>query len=311
MIARRPVALFAAVLLGCLLGGCSAALAPPSRAAVRTGAAGRRRTGRWRRRSPDAGTVFARAIPGASSGFRARPAEVYLPAALARHSRLRLPVLELLIGTPGGPADWLAHGRLRPTLDTFAAHHHGLAPVVVVVDENGATHADTECVGAAEQYLVRDVPAYVDAHLPVLRDPRRWTVAGDSEGGMCAAMLALRHPNRFGAFADLSGLTRPTVGNTDAPAATIRRLFGGSRAAYERHDPLRLLARHRYPGLSAFFACGSADGGALPAQRRMVAAARRAGLPVVARTLPGGHGWRVWAAGLADALPWMWPRAWA
>jgi len=260
-----------------------------------------------------AGTVLTRAIPGVSSGFRGRPALVYLPPALRGESSRSLPVLELLHGTPGSPSDWITGGRLEQTAAAFAARTNGLAPIIVMPDINGARHADSECVsstgGNVERYLTTDVPEFVLAHYPASHDRRRWAIAGLSEGGMCATMLALRHQARYAMFGDFSGLTRPTVGRADQPSRTIAQLFAGSVDAYSRHDPLWLLARYRYGSLQGWFECGRQDGAALRAQDTVVRAARTAGITVRTSILAGRHDWAVWASALAQMLPWMWQQA--
>jgi S-formylglutathione hydrolase FrmB len=256
------------------------------------------------------GTVLSRRIAGLVSGFQARPALIYLPTLVRRDPHVKLPVLELLHGTPGSPQDWISGTDLRQTAGAFAAHHNGRAPIIVMPDINGAEGADTECVSSngadVESYLTTDVPRYLLAHFPVSPDRRRWSVAGLSEGGTCALMLALRHPRGFPIFGDLSGLARPTVGEQDDPARTIARLFGGSRAAYDRHDPLWLLAHHTYPSVAGWLECGAQDRQSRHDQAELVQAARVAGVRVHASTIPGGHDWAVWSTALAQMLPWIW-----
>ncbi|WP_407812297.1 alpha/beta hydrolase-fold protein, partial [Staphylococcus aureus] len=85
-------------------------------------------------------------IAGTVSGFSARDAEIYLPPAYFTNPRPELPVLVLLAGQPGAPEDWLQGGRLVQTMDTYAAAHSGLAPVVVVADGTGSELANPLCV---------------------------------------------------------------------------------------------------------------------------------------------------------------------
>src|SRR5258708_2954178 len=91
------------------------------------------------------------------SGFRARPAQVYLPPAWFARPRPRLPVVELLHGTPGMPEDWTRAGQADVTADRWAAGHRGVAPVIVMPDPNGGFMSDTECVdlpqARADTYL--------------------------------------------------------------------------------------------------------------------------------------------------------------
>lgn len=248
-------------------------------------------------------------IPGTTSGFRARAAYVYIPP--GTHVGDHLPVLELLHGVPGGPADWIVRGRLRAALDEFAAAHHGHAPIVVLPDINGARRVDTECVrapdgGDVEQYLTVDVPRWVATNLPATSDRRHWAIAGLSEGGTCSTMLALRHYRQYRAFADLSGLARPTVGDRDDPQRTVQVLFDGSVRAYHQHDPLWLLRRHRYAGLSAWFGCGRLDRAVRADQDSVSDAARKAGIAAYDEVVAGGHTWQVWRTELHKLLPWLW-----
>lgn len=270
------------------------------------------RAQRWIRAVDESGgRLLQVTIPGSGSGFVARKALVYLPPAAQRRN-VRLPVLLLLHGEPGGPRDWIDKSTLLPILDAFAKRRHGAAPVVVMPDINGGRRADTECVSTAagdvEKYLTSDVPAYVQAHYPVVTSRTGWAIGGVSEGGMCSIMLSLRHQNRFSVFVDISGLSRPTVGRTDNRRATLARLFAGSVSAYDRHDPLWLLARYRYPDLAGWFGTGADDSRGRAAQDRLVAAARRAGIRVVAHLEPGAHHWHVWDRALARSLPWLWTR---
>ncbi len=256
------------------------------------------------------GTVLSRVIPGGASGFTGRPAWIYLPPVLSVHPQTVLPVLELLHGTPGGPHDWLTEGHLAQAANAFAALHDGAAPIIVMPDINGAKHADSECVTVAgadvEQYLTVQVPGYLRAHLPAERQQLRLTIAGLSEGGMCSAMLALRHPSEYPLFGDMSGLGRPTVGRTDDPVLTVQDIFGGSAAAYDAHDPLWILARQTFPGLAGWFVCGSGDVHTCAAQSSLATAARSAGVAVTASVGTGKHDWTLWSTALPSFFTWMW-----
>jgi S-formylglutathione hydrolase FrmB len=257
------------------------------------------------------GRVVTRTIPAGASGFRARPAVIWLPPALTTEPAWRPPVLVLLHGTPGAPGNWVDRGGARATLDAFAAAHGGRAPIVVMPDINGTLHGDTECIrtpygGDVERYLSVDLPRWVRAHYPTSRGP--WAIAGVSEGATCSAVLALRHPSTYAAFGDLSGLGRPTVGDTDDRAATVAALFGGSQSAYDRHDPLWLLAHRRYPTLAGWIEYGADDAAVRAASTRLAAAARTAGIAVRETVAAGRHSWSVWRPALVAMLPWLWRR---
>jgi S-formylglutathione hydrolase FrmB len=215
-------------------------------------------------------------------------------------------VLVLLAGQPGGPRDWIDAGRLTSTLDRYAAQHHRLAPVVVIPDWLGAPLANPLCLdsrlGRDQTYLSVDVPAWIRSTLQVDPDPTGWAVAGSSAGGTCSLQLALNTPAVYPTFVDLSGQSEPTLGDR---SRTVAAAYGGDASAFTAVNPLDLLVRHRYPHTAGFLAVGNNDGQYRPQAEQVVRAARRAGVPVELRELPGGHDWRVWAAGLQAALPWL------
>ena len=115
----------------------------------------------WSHGMPSRGVVISFRIPGTVSHFAARAGEVYLPPMWFTDPHPRLPVVELLHGSPGSPADWTRGGTADLTADAFAATHLGYAPILVMPDVNGAWRRDTECVngpqGNAETYLTTDV----------------------------------------------------------------------------------------------------------------------------------------------------------
>jgi len=244
-------------------------------------------------------------IPAVHSGFRARSAQVYLPPAWFEIPKPALPVIELLHGTPGAPEDWTRAGHADVTADKWAARHDGLAPIIVMPDVNGAFLADTECIdigrARAETYLTEDVPQWVAEHLGAATTKAAWVIAGSSEGGYCALDLALRHPDRYGSFVDLSGLERPTF-----PGDTLAAL-GGSRSSLEDHTPEVFLVRHPTTALPpGWIEVGANDGATTRATRRVAQVLRAAGADVQLHLLPNAHHtWRVWSRSFADAFPWI------
>ncbi len=328
-----PVTLSMIVIAVVLLGGCTPmpSVTPPSGSssgklgAGNTGpstvpatsdprlvpAASSSRARRTVDRRPVGGAVLEQVRIPAHDGFLPRPAYVYLPPAAVHHPDRRLPVLELLHGTPGQPVDWINGGDFVRTLDAFAAKHHGQAPIVVMPDLNGTHLADSECIRTAdgkdtESYLTIDVVTWVRSHFARTVGRSKWWLAGLSEGGVCSLMLGLRHPRLYSALGDFSGLAAPLVDHL-TPARSNRQLYGADVQDRRAHEPLWLLGHHRYPGLSAWFECGAGDRKVLPAQAEVVAAARTAGLRVHATAVPGTHAWGVWSGALRSMLPWLWP----
>jgi S-formylglutathione hydrolase FrmB len=259
---------------------------------------------------PASGVVVAISIPGRTSGFSARAAQVYLPPAWFAQPRLKLPVLLLLHGTPGSPTDWIDGGGAADTLDTWASTHHGIAPIVVMPDINGSFDNDTECVdgpaGQAETYLTEDVPAFVANRFFTQPPGRQWALAGLSEGGSCAMMLVLRRPGQFATFADYSGLAGPRSGNGNALGNTVDALFAHSLTEFRAHEPGWLLTHRRYPQVSGWFEAGDHDGDPLTAARQLEPLARAAGVATQLVVVHGAdHSFSLWRRAFADSLPWL------
>jgi S-formylglutathione hydrolase FrmB len=255
---------------------------------------------------PKTGAAYQVIIPGVRSGFAARPGYIYLPPAYLATPRPQLPVLVLLAGQPGGPRQWVDSGRIQAMMDTFALHHGGLAPVVIMPDDLGSNFANPLCMnsrrGNVETYLTVDVPNWVTTHLQVRSPDRGWAVGGFSEGGTCAIQLATQAPRLYPIFVDISGQLEPTLGNRHL---TISKVFGGDAAAYLRVDPIVVMAHIRFPGDAGVFVGGAKDSVYTPQQRMMYLAARHAGMQVTFMKLPGGHDWRVWRGGLERNVAWL------
>lgn len=256
---------------------------------------------------PQAGTVNSVQIPGTVSGFTPRTGFVYLPPAYQAADRPLLPVLVLVAGQPGSPSDWISSGRLKETMDFFAAAHQGLSPVVVIADANGSDTGNTMCmdsaIAKADTYLSIDVPAWIRKTLSVDPDPQRWAFGGFSFGGTCALQMAALHPEIYPSAIDLSGEAEPAL-SADR-AVTVRHGFAGDTAAFTALTPLEVMAHTRYAHSAVYFAAGAQDGTFSAYMAQVSSAARQAGMDVTAVPVPGvGHSWGVPQQALGPALDW-------
>ena len=259
---------------------------------------------------PTHGFTIEIPIAGKKSHFAGRNAFVWVPPIWVANEKVKLPVIVLLAGIPGQPSDWTRASMADVTAREFADAHHGLAPIIVMPDENGSFTNDTECVnsprGQAETYITEDVPDFMRTHFNASRAKGSLAIAGLSEGGLCSLMLTLRHPGEFVAFGDYSGLTSPTVEEAVDPAATIPVLFGGSQSAYDQHDPLYLLRHQRFPQTAGWFAVGTADHVPLEAQRTLVPLSKGAGILTCSQEVAGaGHTFTFWEGAFRDSLPFL------
>lgn len=193
------------------------------------------------------GRLLSLSMPGTVSGVYGRDALVWLPPQYddPRYRTKRFPVLELLHGDPGGPRSWTNGLHLLAVLDRIYAAGTSPPMVVVMPDVNGGFRGQ-QCLNAVtgpklDTYLTNDIPAGLVDQVRVYPPGRRWAVGGLSEGGFCAARLALRDPTAFGGVAVMDGYFHPNV------AFEVRRRLYGVRSVPARDDPTAML-RATKPG---------------------------------------------------------------
>jgi S-formylglutathione hydrolase FrmB len=253
---------------------------------------------------PKHGQLVPLDIAPTASHLRHRAGSVWLPPAYFDARRARLPVVLMLSGAPGSAIAWSQSGFATRTADAYAQAHDGVAPILVFTDQNGSVVGDTECVdgprGNAETFLTVDFAGFLHDRLHVHPPPDRTAVVGFSEGGTCALVLALRHPDLFGRLGDLAGDGAPNIGS---PARTLRTLFGGDQAAMDAHDPALLLSTRRYPNLAAWVVTGRRDRRHLATGRAVAARLRAAGARVSSSRVGGGHDWPFAGRALRRVLP--------
>jgi len=124
-----------------------------------------------------------------------------------------------------------------------------------------------------EEFLGRELPAYIDANYRTVTDRRARAIGGISMGGYGATLIGLKRPELFGA-----------VGAISAALSTGRR----------PGDVANLIAALT-PETSPYFfiACGVADS-VLPASRELSAQLRGRQIRSELHEVPGGHSWEVW-----------------
>ena len=253
---------------------------------------------------PRHGKVGIVTIPATQSKFPARKAVVYFPPAALVANPPVLPVLIVFAGQPGSPSDMFTSGRVSDLLDTYAAKHSGLAPIVVAPDQLGSPLKNPMCVdsplGNSATYLTVDVPDWIRSHVNAATSPGYWAVAGYSQGGTCAIQFGAGHPELFGNVIDILGEVEPTIG-----ANTVARAFGGSRRAHDAIKPLTLLARNApYVDSFVFFGEGSTDQKFSAYGHKVEAAAAKAGMGTQFIVSPNsGHDWNTVRYVFARALP--------
>lgn len=115
---------------------------------------------------PSAGKFVSVRIPATVSKVHSGVSYVYIPPAYRVQNPANVPVLVLIHGNPGGALDWQRGGRITQQMNTYAAEHHGIAPLVVMPDvTSGNSGTWSLCMDSKRAkgatFLGVDVPNYV------------------------------------------------------------------------------------------------------------------------------------------------------
>ena len=213
-------------------------------------------------------------------------------------------------GVPGAPDNMIRSAGADTTADAYAAAHGGVAPILVFPDQNGSFTGDTECVdgprGMAETYLTKDVPAFIRQAFSTATGPAHWGIAGYSEGGTCALVLALGHPDVYGSFVDISGDPFPNLGlGVDARHLAVVGLYGGDPAQFDAHDARLLVQSPPAKAVAGWFVTGTKDRRDQGVAVVLDAALRSAGLNSHLAQAPGGHDFKMATHAVANSFSWL------
>jgi enterochelin esterase-like enzyme len=243
-----------------------------------------------------------------------RSVYVYLPPQYfqPQYKSYRFPVIELIHGQPGEPQDWINVVGVQVVLDNLVNSGRAKPAVLVMPDANGGNTISLQClnqVGGPQDltYLAKDVPEAISHMLRVQKPGIGWGVAGYSEGGFCAANMALRFRYRYGAAASLSGYFVPFDNQLANPARTVSPFGNNAKLRVENTpvDEVRALA----PGaVLPQFWLGAGKGDNLDVANATYFAQElqlhQAGVPLV--LTPGsGHTMATWHAEVPPMLSWM------
>lgn len=273
---------------------------------------------------------------------------VYLPPSYGREPARRYPVAYYLHGHWGAETDWTRQGALARAMDSLAAAG---APEMIVVMPDGddgwyttwnalgtyrgcmrdplpggrAEPRETYCVPwpKYDDYIARDVVAFVDSGYRTLPGAAHRGIAGLSMGGYGAITLALAYPDVFSAAWSHSGYLDTMLldsAGTTREARSIEELrerhrgtwyslgpaFGEDTIGWRARDPAtlvrRALARGTLPAIG--FDVGRDD----PFLERNRAFARTLdslGVRHEYAEHAGRHDWIYWRAHLPESATWL------
>jgi enterochelin esterase-like enzyme len=268
------------------------------------------------------GYLFQTSVTGVHSHVT-RDVYVYLPPQYFQKAfrHYRFPVIELLHGSPGYPQAWVDVMGVIPTFLSLLETQPKDAAVLVMPDTDGGVRYGLQCLnipGGIQDmtFVARDVPEAIARIARVQPPGRAWGVAGYSEGGYCAANIALQDPKGYGAAGVLSGYFAPLRSQVPAGNKPGGRPVGVD--VFLGHPGLQFINTPRAfvttvpinVFLPAFWLAAGVENKSdvIAAENfRQLLQTRLANVPLM--IVPGGgHQGSVWRAALGPMLSWMTPQ---
>jgi enterochelin esterase-like enzyme len=131
-----------------------------------------------------------------------RAVAVYLPPDYDKSTQ-RYPVLYLLHGYTGDERGWMnpSYADLSETMDSLI-RKNTIQPLIVVMPNafnrfGGSFYVNSVLSGNWEDFIVRDLVTYIDAHYRTLPVAASRGIAGHSMGGYGALRIGMEHPDEF------------------------------------------------------------------------------------------------------------------
>jgi enterochelin esterase-like enzyme len=167
--------------------------------------------------------IHGKALEGNLEGDAVdRDAVVILPPGYANEPNRRYPVVYALHGYSIGAEQWTGEIRVPQTVE--GAFAKGAKEMIVVLPDaktvhNGSMYSNSVTTGNFEDYVARDVVAYMDSHYRTIADRTSRGLVGHSMGGYGASRIGMKHPEVFGALYIMSPCCMSARGSGGPPGA--------------------------------------------------------------------------------------------
>ncbi len=128
---------------------------------------------------------------------------VFLPPSYAKEKSRRYPVVYALHGYSIGAEQWSHEIHVPQTIE--GAFAQGAQEMIVVLPDsktvhNGSMYSSSVTTGDFEQFIARDLVAYIDAHYRTIPNRRSRGLVGHSMGGYGATRIGMKHSDVFGSL---------------------------------------------------------------------------------------------------------------
>jgi len=183
-----------------------------------------------------------------------RDAIVFLPPSYEKDKKRHYPVIYALHGYSIGAEQWSHEIHVPQTIE--GAFATGSQEVIVVLPDsktvyNGSMYSSSATTGDFENYIARDVVAYMDAHYRTIPNRQSRGLVGHSMGGYGASRIGMKHPEVFGALYIMSPCCMsPMAGGGPGPADQMKeRAIASEKKVAEAKSPADLAAQS--PGFAS------------------------------------------------------------
>jgi S-formylglutathione hydrolase FrmB len=183
-----------------------------------------------------------------------RDAIVFLPPSYEKDKKRHYPVVYALHGYSIGAEQWSHEIHVPQTIE--GAFAKGSREVIVVLPDsktvyNGSMYSGSATTGDFENYIARDVVAYMDAHYRTIPNRQSRGLVGHSMGGYGASRIGMKHPEVFGALYIMSPCCMsPMAGGGPGPADQMKeRAIASEKKVADAKSPADLAAQS--PGFAS------------------------------------------------------------
>src|SRR5665213_2740995 len=191
--------------------------------------------------------IHGKALEGNLEGDAVdRDAVVILPPSYASEPNRRYPVVYALHGYSIGAEQWTGEIRVPQTVE--GAFARGAREMIVLLPDaktlhNGSMYSNSVTTGNFEDYVARDVVAYMDSHYRTIPDRTSRGLVGHSMGGYGASRIGMKHPEVFGALYIMSPCCMSARGAGPANPASDKALEAVKTPADSASLPFGLRAQ--------------------------------------------------------------------
>jgi S-formylglutathione hydrolase FrmB len=224
------------------------------------------------------------------SMHRSKKCVVILPFVVGQ-KLIPVPVVYLLHGYGGSYSNWI---RRVPEIKTYADRYQVM--LVCPDGDSSSWYLDSPVDPSMkyETYISTEVPEYIDAHYPTIRNRKARAITGLSMGGHGALFIGLRHSAYFGACGSMSGLV--DLNGSRNKFELVKRLGDTVHYAsnWKNFSVMQLIEQMPKDSLAIIFDCGVDDflyGFNKQLHEKMVQ--RKIAHDYTER--PGTHDWQYWS----------------